>query len=346
MDPLVSLFTTHRLEQRIVKDLFVSVTAILVFSCVAYFLGLLDNIAQLTGVSEFKEMDPAIAVMIYATWLVGIFVLRRLYDLRRIMTQRQAVEEELRQSRKMAAIGTMSRGVAHDFRNLMMIIQGMIEVHNSTTGNDSPDSPDLKHATEASERAERLADQLMRLGRQQPVDMNLLDLNEVISDMANILRHLAGENITIHTALEDNVETVTANKGQIEEVILNLVTNACETMSDGGDLTIGTSRAQSYGSSESKTLDGAPSDYVVVTVTDTGCGMDAATKSHVFEPYFTTKETGTGLGLATVHSIVKQNRGTVEVESEKGKGTSFNIYLPTSEQEADPREVDGPISLV
>jgi two-component system cell cycle sensor histidine kinase/response regulator CckA len=245
-------------------------------------------------------------------------------------------DEQLRQSQKMEAVGRLSGGIAHDFNNLLGVIIGYSEsIEHRTDSND----PLRKSATEirkAGERAASLTHQLLAFSRQQVLQPQILDLNMLVTDMGKMLKRLIGTHIELTTELATDLGQVKAEQSQIEQVMLNLVVNARDAMPDGGKLLIETSNLDV---DENLTINFPflqPGPYVLLTVSDTGTGMDANTRRHIFEPFFTTKEPGkgTGLGLATVYGVVKQSGGGVIVDSEPGKGTTFKIFLPQTLESA------------
>ena len=245
------------------------------------------------------------------------------------VTERQHLEEQLRQSQKMEAIGRLAGGVAHDFNNLLTAILGSAEL---LLGHLEPDDPERAEAEEIRKAAMWAADltrQLLAFSRQQILDPQVFDLGAVVADMDKMLRRLIPADIAFRAHLAPDLGAVLADPGQIEQVIMNLAVNACDAMPGGGTLTIETANLE-LGPGHDEKLPGSPGRYVMLTVSDTGTGMNAATRSHVFEPFFTTKERGkgTGLGLSTVYGIVKQSEGYVALESEPGRGTTFKVCLP------------------
>jgi len=245
------------------------------------------------------------------------------------VTDRRALEQQLRQSQKMEAIGRLAGGIAHDFNNLLMVISGYSEFLLERLGPDPALRGPAKEISTAAERATSLTRQLLAFSRKQMLTPKVLDLNAVITENLKMLTRLIGEDIDLVMIPGSEIGAVKADPGQIEQVILNLAVNARDAMPHGGKLTIETSNV---------TLDEAyarvhapvqPGDYTMLAITDTGVGMDSETQTHIFEPFFTTKGTkGTGLGLSTVYGIVKQSGGYIWVSSEPGKGTSFKIYMP------------------
>ena len=245
------------------------------------------------------------------------------------VTERRALEQQLRQSQKMEAIGRLAGGIAHDFNNLLMVISGYSEFLLERLGPDQSLRGPAKEISAAAERATSLTRQLLAFSRKQMLTPKVLDLNAVITENLKMLTRLIGEDIDLVMIPGGDLGAVKADPGQIEQVILNLAVNARDAMPQGGKLTIETSNV---------TLDEAyarvhapvqPGDYTMLAITDTGVGMDSETQTRIFEPFFTTKGTkGTGLGLSTVYGIVKQSGGYIWVYSEPGRGTSFKIYMP------------------
>jgi PAS domain S-box-containing protein len=245
------------------------------------------------------------------------------------VTERRALEQQLRQSQKMEAIGRLAGGIAHDFNNLLMVISGYSEFLLERLGPDPTLRGPAQEIATAAERATSLTRQLLAFSRKQMLAPKVLDLNGVVTENLKMLTRLIGEDIDLVMIPGEELWPVKADPGQIEQVILNLAVNARDAMPHGGKLTIETANVtldENYARLHAPLK---PGDYVMLAISDTGVGMDQETQSHIFEPFFTTKgPKGTGLGLSTVYGIVKQSGGYVWVYSEAGKGTSFKVYLP------------------
>ena len=253
-------------------------------------------------------------------------------------------EEQLRQAQKLEAIGRLAGGVAHDFNNLLTAIMGYSHFLHQRFDAEDPAARDAEDILQAAERAASLTRQLLAFSRQQILEPKVLDLNVIITDLDRMLRRLIGEDIDLVTAPLKDLGRVKADPGQVEQVLINLVVNARDAMPEGGKLTIETANIDLDEGHAHARIDLAPGRYVMVAVSDNGCGMSRETASRIFEPFFTTKPVGqgTGLGLSTVHGIVKQSEGHIEVYTELGQGTTFKIYLPRVEGIADARPVARP----
>ena len=249
-----------------------------------------------------------------------------MYDI----TEHKRLEDQLRHSQKMEAVGQLAGGVAHDFNNLLMLIQAHNEHLRDRLAADDPARKDALEIENAVTRAASLTGQLLAFSRKQVLRPKLLDLNAVLADVAKMLHRLIGENIDVKVVPAPSLGRVKADPGQMEQVILNLAVNSRDAMRHGGRLTIETCDVE-LDENDSRNLEGAPpGKYVMLTVSDTGEGMDTETQAHIFEPFFTTKAPGkgTGLGLATVYGVVKQSDGWIWVDSKPGRGTTFRIHLP------------------
>jgi two-component system cell cycle sensor histidine kinase/response regulator CckA len=261
------------------------------------------------------------------------------------VTEKWLLERQLRMAQKMEAVGRLSGGIAHDFNNLLGVIIGYSQVLKRTL---PPGTAFLEHAEEiekAGQRAATLTRQLLAFSRQQVLAPAVLNLNSLISEMEKMLPRLIGEDIEIVISLDPAIGSVKADQGQLEQVVMNLAVNARDAMPDGGKVVITTSNV-SLDEAWTRLHPGSKvGDYVMLSVADTGTGIDSETLAHIFEPFFTTKERGkgTGLGLATVYGVVKQSGGYVWVESAPGKGAAFQIYLPRIEEAVSVPERAAPI---
>jgi len=246
------------------------------------------------------------------------------------ITKQRNLEDQLRQAQKMEAIGRLAGGVAHDFNNLLGVIIGYSELALDQMGPASLVRGQVEQIRKAGERATALTRQLLAFSRQQVLDTKTLNLNAIISDMAQMLHRLIGEDIELQTKLESELYAMRGDQGQIEQVIMNLAVNARDAMPQGGKLMIETRNVTVDEDELQRRTPMVPGDYILLTISDTGVGMDAETQAHIFEPFFTTKAQGkgTGLGLATVYGVVKQSGGYIWVYSEPGVGATFKLYLP------------------
>jgi PAS domain S-box-containing protein len=249
------------------------------------------------------------------------------------VTHEIQLEDQLRQSQKMEAIGQLAGGVAHDFNNLLTAINGYSSLALQRIAVDSPIKSYLEEIKKAGDRAANLTRQLLAFGRKQILQPVPINLNDIVTDMNKMLRRLIGEDIVLNAKLDPNLKTIKADSGQIEQVLVNLVVNARDAMPSGGNLTIETASIELDSEYAGKRVGVVPGRYVMLAVSDTGIGMNEATRARIFDPFFTTKDKGkgTGLGLSTVYGIVKQSGGNIWVYSEEGRGTTFKVYLPQIE---------------
>lgn len=263
-----------------------------------------------------------------------------LADLRKEMQLRHELEGQLIHAQKMEAVGRLAGGVAHDFNNLLTVILGYEEMLAEQVKHDPGAVEFTTEIRHAAQRASALTNQLLAFSRRQVAVPRVVDLNEVVRGIDKMLRRIIGEDVELRTSLASGLSRVKVDPSHIDQVILNLAVNSRDAMPDGGSLTIETANVELTEEYAGSHLGVKPGDYVMLAVSDTGCGMDAATRARIFEPFFTTKETGkgTGLGLSIVYGIVKQADGEVLVYSEPGKGTAFKIYLPAVEEAADVAE--------
>ncbi|MBV8477916.1 MAG: response regulator, partial [Acidobacteria bacterium] len=251
------------------------------------------------------------------------------------VTEKRVLEDQFRQAQKMEAVGRLAGGVAHDFNNLLMVISGYTEVLLEKL--EGPLHAKAEAVQQAAERATTLTRQLLAFSRRQLLELKVVDLNTIISDMERLLAPLIGETIQLTTELDPALGHTRADAGQLEQVLMNLVVNAKDAMPGGGKIIIRTSNVELDGSYRREHTYIQRGPYIMLSVSDTGCGMDKETQSRIFEPFFTTKEKGkgTGLGLSTVYGIIKQSGGYIFAHSEIGHGTTFRIFLPRVEQPAE-----------
>ena len=249
------------------------------------------------------------------------------------VTERRTLEEQYQQAQKMEAVGRLAGGVAHDFNNLLTVILGYCELLLADLKPGDPHQADIAEIQKAGARAGGLTRQLLAFSRKQIIEPTLLDLNVIATDMRAMLGRLIGEDVKVVLALRPELAPVKADRGQVEQVVMNLAVNARDAMPKGGTLTIETANVEldEHYAKTHRTV--KPGAYVALTVTDTGTGMTPEVQARLFEPFFTTKEVGkgTGLGMATVYGIVTRSGGSVGVYSEIGKGTSFKVYFPRAD---------------
>jgi two-component system cell cycle sensor histidine kinase/response regulator CckA len=258
--------------------------------------------------------------------------------IKRDVTAQRALENQLQQAQRMEAVGRLAGGIAHDFNNLLTVIGGLAIMTAQRLAAGSVERQNLEQVVRAAERATALTQQLLTFSRRQLAEIRILDLNDILTGLESLLRRLIGEHITLQITRAHDVGQVRGNQGQMEQVVMNLVLNARDAMTQGGTLSLATQNVDVTDLLGREQLRLPPGPYVVLSVSDTGAGMDAVTQASIFEPFFTTKKPGegTGLGLATVHAIVQQAGGAIYVYSEPGIGSTFKVYFP---------RVDVPVEL-
>ena len=256
------------------------------------------------------------------------------------VTERRSLEAQFRQAQKMEGVGQLAGGVAHDFNNVLTAILGYSQFLAERLRSPQ-DQADIKEIIDAAQRAAALTQQLLTFSRNRVVETAFLDVNLIVQELVPMLRRLIGEDIQFITTLSPEPATIVADRGQIEQVLVNLIVNARDAMPHGGHMRVDVSRTEVDGDGASRFVDLQPGSYVVLAVADTGTGMTDETKARLFEPFYTTKAPGkgTGLGLSTVYGIVTQNKGHIAVESELGHGTTFRIYLPFATRAAQTAAV-------
>jgi len=269
-------------------------------------------------------------------------------DQRRTEAEKAKVEEQLHHAQKMDAIGRLAGGVAHDFNNILCTITGNANLVLEDLPAIDPLRESMEEIAKAAYRAAELTRQLLTFSRKQVITPKVIDLSELVESLHTMLARLIGEHIILRTVPQKDLDRVRADPSQIEQVVLNLTVNARDAMPDGGQLSIETANVVLDETYCSQHPNASPGDFVMIMVTDTGCGMSSDVLDKIFEPFFTTKQLGqgTGLGLATVFGIVDQNGGSIEVCSEQGKGSSFKVYLPRVLDKTDAlKSADAPESI-
>ena len=258
----------------------------------------------------------------------------------RDLTERRALEEQLRQSQKMEAIGSLAGGIAHDFNNILMIIRSCsaLALRNEV---DDDVRRNILQIDGAADRAANLTHQLLAFSRQQVLRPEVTDVNDVVRETMRLIDRLIGENIRTTADLADDVAPIVVDRGQLGQVLLNLAVNARDAMPAGGRIELQTRNVELRGGDTEL----EPGPYVLLQISDTGAGMDAQTRARIFDPFFTTKEEGTGLGLATVYGVVRQSEGEILVDSEPGRGTTFKLYFPAAAETPEPHLEPPPVEV-
>jgi two-component system NtrC family sensor kinase len=259
-------------------------------------------------------------------------------ELLREMEERSSAERQLRHAQKMEAIGQLAAGVAHDFNNVLTVIHGHASMLSMRLGADGPHAKSVSEIRLSAERAANLVRQLLMFGRKQVMQFRNVELSEVLRSVSGMLRQLVGEHISVETECSPELPAIFADRGMVEQVIVNLTINARDAMLRGGRVVLRGTEVVVDQERCSKNPEASCGRFVCLTVSDTGCGMDPQAMAHLFEPFYTTKEVGkgTGLGLATVYGIVKQHRGWIDVQSIPNGGTTFEIFFPVSDQKSPP----------
>ncbi len=252
------------------------------------------------------------------------------FGIARDMTTQRALEEQLRHAQKMEAVGQLAAGVAHDFNNVISVIRGCTEFLEASLSGNEDVRADVEAIRDAANRAATLTQHLLAFSRRQVLQPTLLDVNGVIEDLQPMMRRMLGDAIDVETSLAPDIGFVSADSGQFEQVIVNMVLNARDAMPNGGTLHISTSTRTIDAQCARSIPEAAPGTYVCMTIADCGHGMDEITRLRIFEPFFTTKGSGrgTGLGLAITYGTIRQSHGYITVSSRIGKGTTFEVYLP------------------
>ena len=282
------------------------------------------------------EVEGAVSISIVSGKKYITTTMRDITERKRAEKALRESEEQLRQSQKLESVGQLAGGIAHDFNNLLVVINGYSDLMLRGVDQNHPLRSKIEAIKQAGGRAANLTRQLLAFSRKQILQPVVLDLNIVVTNIGKMLQRFIGEDIELSHSLKPALGRITADPGQLEQVIINLAVNARDAMPQGGRLSIETANIELSKEYACHQVVIPPGRYVRLTVSDTGVGMDKQTQEKIFEPFFTTKEVGrgTGLGLSTVYGIVKQSGGFICVHSEQGKGTTFNIYLPRTGEEA------------
>jgi two-component system cell cycle sensor histidine kinase/response regulator CckA len=261
-------------------------------------------------------------------------VVVRIHGTMQDVTEQRRLEAQVRQSQRLEAVGQLAGGIAHDFNNILTAIRGFAELASADLEPGSRISGDLDHVISAADRAAELVSQLLAFSRRQVLQPRVMDPTEVIDGIVPLLRRLLGEDIDLTTGADPSLGRITVDPGQLGQVLVNLAVNARDAMPVGGKLVIEAMNVELDSAYAAGHPDAIPGSHVVIAVSDTGHGMDAETQSRAFEPFFTTKgpDRGTGMGLATVYGIVKQSGGSIYLYSEPGRGTTFKLYFPRTDQ--------------
>lgn len=250
------------------------------------------------------------------------------------VTDRLALENQLRQSQKMETVGQLAAGLAHDFNNLLTVIQGHVAMHLPTPQPGHELAASLKEIGDSADRAAQLTRQLLAFSRKEAIQRRAVNLNPLLQQLTSMLQRLLGESIKLVYQCADALPNILADSGSLEQIIVNLAVNARDAMPRGGELTVSTACVEVDANWCQRNPEARPGRFVRFRVADTGCGMEASILSHIFEPFFTTKEVGqgSGLGLSTVHGITRQHEGWIEVASQPGRGSVFNVFFPVTDE--------------
>jgi signal transduction histidine kinase len=309
-----------------------------------------DNVRRALA-GELVVDELAVGDRVLDAWYTPVYDERRAISgtvgLALDITDRRALEEQLRQAQKMEAVGRLAGGVAHDFNNLVMAISGFSELMLMELPADDSKRQPLEAIQQAAARAAALTRRLLAFGRRQVLRPRLVDLNDVVRRIDPLLRRVIEEHITLDVRLAPEAAILLVDPSQVEQVILNLAVNARDAMPSGGRLTITTANITVAGNADPSQAIGLPGRYVTLEVADTGAGIDADTREHLFEPFFTTMAPGhgTGLGLATVYGIVKQSGGAIEVHSEPRRGATFTVVFPRHDGVPEPVDAEPPATF-
>jgi len=266
--------------------------------------------------------------------IVGVVgIIEDITERKRAEQEREKLQEQLLRSQKMEALGRFTGGVAHDFNNLLTVISGYSNLLYESFEENEPRREKIEEIIKSAEKASDLTGQLLSFSKRQPLEPEFISINSVFEDLEKMINRIIGENIKLETDFSKDLEFIQADKSQIEQIIMNLIVNAHDAMPEGGKLIIKTVNIIVDKEKSKKIPESRPGKYIHMSISDTGVGMSEEIKTKLFEPFFTTKKEGTGLGLSVVYGIVEKHNGWIEVKSEKGEGTTFNIYFPASKKE-------------
>jgi signal transduction histidine kinase len=308
----------------------------------------MDSLSSAVRRERYLRAGLSALFLLLASSLFLVARLRRKrFELETAFAERNRAEAEnvklqarLHQANKMESVGRLAGGIAHDFNNLLTVINGYSGLLLNQSAPEDPARTMVEAIYHAGERATALTSQLLALSRKQTIKPRPMDLNAVVKDIHQVLDRVIGEDIEVHTKVDQQLGQLVADPDQVHQVLMNLVINARDAMPHGGTLTIEAENVQIDEATAAAQQDATPGRFVMLRVSDTGVGMDQATCEHVFEPFFTTKESGkgTGLGLSTVYGIVTQSGGWIDVYSELNKGSSFSVYLPRTDAVVSPEK--------
>jgi two-component system, cell cycle sensor histidine kinase and response regulator CckA len=306
--------------------------------CLDYESNLLQAVREGSSVqnteAQFSTRDGELRTALFSLEPLSVADEPHFLLMAQDITDRLQLENQLRQAQKMEAIGQLAAGIAHDFNNLLTIIQGHASLHLNSADHPRELSTSLRQINSASERAADLTRKLLTFSRRGMIRPEVLEVNESIQGVGKMLQRVLGEKIVLKTELAEKAPRVFADATGVEQVLMNLALNGRDAMPDGGTITIRSSTTTLDGAAAGRHPEARPGDFVCLSVSDTGCGMDEVVRRRIFEPFFTTKgpTNGTGMGLATVYGIVKQHEGWIEVDSTVGKGSTFHVYLPVTDR--------------
>lgn len=318
-----------RLERKAARDLILCIASVVVVGISAYVFDLANAVAVVTGLELFRELNPTLWVITFAVWALAIFVLRRVEDLYAVIRQRGDLERHFFMRRKTDFLAKMAGGIVHDINNAMTAIRSLSEVAEGQLNRGASAQDSVRGIATASDRATGLLRHLTDFVQEREVPAELLQLCGIVRGVEPILRHLTGDGVQLKLELDDESGWVRISRTQMEEVIMNLVINAVHAMSEGGGtLTVRVDHVTLTANAMTVFGKAADADYVRLTVRDTGEGIATKELAHIFDPYFTTKEKGCGLGLSVVQQIVARCAGVIQVDSRRGHGSSFTVCLP------------------